>query len=80
MSPEAVLAPLLAQQAGVVTLGQAVAAGVSASSVHRLETALVLPEGSAFLDRALQRYVRFPTLYRPADCVQEIADSLPAAA
>ncbi|MHA6784402.1 type IV toxin-antitoxin system AbiEi family antitoxin domain-containing protein [Pseudonocardia saturnea] len=168
MSPEAVLAPLLAQQAGVVTLGQAVAAGVSASSVHRrvrsgawellhpgvylvgghrytdevriraawlwaggapamvsgpaaaywyrmldrapavveltvprrrhlrpgpgmsvvrrdlspvdrvtdrhldltaqpltaLETALVLPEGSTFLDRALQRHVRFPTLYR----------------
>lgn len=168
MSPEAVLAPLLAHQSGVVTLGQAVAAGVSASSVHRrvrsgaweplhpgvylvgghrytdevriraawlraggapamvsgpaaaywyrmldrapavveltvprrrhlrpgpgisavrrdlspvdrvedrgllltaqpltaLETALAIPDGSAFLDRALQRHVRFPTLYR----------------
>ncbi|GAA3226129.1 type IV toxin-antitoxin system AbiEi family antitoxin domain-containing protein [Pseudonocardia petroleophila] len=168
MSSEALLAPLLARQAGVVTLRQAVAAGMSASSVHRrvrsgawellqpgvylvgghrytdevriraawlgaggapamvsgpaaaywygmldrapavveltvprrrhlrpgpggsvvrrdlspvdrvedrhlvltappltaLETALVLPGGSAFLDRALQRHVRFPTLYR----------------
>jgi very-short-patch-repair endonuclease len=29
-----------------------------------LETAVVLPEGSMFLDRALQRWVRFPTVYR----------------
>lgn len=29
-----------------------------------LETALALPDGSTFLDRALQRHVRFPTLYR----------------
>jgi very-short-patch-repair endonuclease len=29
-----------------------------------LETAVVLPEGSTFLDRALQRRVRFPTVYR----------------
>jgi hypothetical protein len=29
-----------------------------------LETAVVLPAGSAFLDRSLQRRVRFPTLYR----------------
>jgi hypothetical protein len=29
-----------------------------------LETAVALPDGSAFLDRALQRRVRFPTLYR----------------
>jgi very-short-patch-repair endonuclease len=29
-----------------------------------LETAVALPEGSAFLDRALQRRVRFPTVYR----------------
>jgi very-short-patch-repair endonuclease len=29
-----------------------------------LETAVVLPDGSAFLDRALQRRVRFATLYR----------------
>jgi very-short-patch-repair endonuclease len=29
-----------------------------------LETAIALPDGSAFLDRALQRYVPFPALYR----------------
>jgi very-short-patch-repair endonuclease len=29
-----------------------------------LETAVVLPGGSAFLDRALQRHVRFPQVYR----------------
>jgi very-short-patch-repair endonuclease len=29
-----------------------------------LETAVALPDGSAFLDRALQRRVRFPTVYR----------------
>ncbi|MDN5748025.1 MAG: type IV toxin-antitoxin system AbiEi family antitoxin domain-containing protein [Pseudonocardia sp.] len=29
-----------------------------------LETAVALPDGSTFLDRALQRYVRFPALYR----------------
>jgi very-short-patch-repair endonuclease len=29
-----------------------------------LETAIVVPDGSAFLDRALQRRVRFATLYR----------------
>jgi very-short-patch-repair endonuclease len=29
-----------------------------------LETAVALPDGSVFLDRALQRYVAFPALYR----------------
>lgn len=29
-----------------------------------LETAVALPDGSAFLDRALQRHVRFPAVYR----------------
>jgi very-short-patch-repair endonuclease len=29
-----------------------------------LETAVALPDGSMFLDRALQKWVRFPTLYR----------------
>ena len=29
-----------------------------------LESATVLPEGSTFLDRALQRHVRFPAVYR----------------
>lgn len=29
-----------------------------------LETAVALPDGSVFLDRALQRHVRFPALYR----------------
>jgi very-short-patch-repair endonuclease len=29
-----------------------------------LETAVALPDGSTFLDRALQRHVRFPTVYR----------------
>ncbi len=29
-----------------------------------LETAIAVPDGSAFLDRALQRHVRFPALYR----------------
>ncbi len=29
-----------------------------------LETAVALPGGSTFLDRALQRHVRFPTVYR----------------
>jgi hypothetical protein len=29
-----------------------------------LDSALALPDGSQFLDRALQRYVRFPAVYR----------------
>jgi very-short-patch-repair endonuclease len=29
-----------------------------------LETAIAIPDGSTFLDRALQRHVRFPTVYR----------------
>lgn len=29
-----------------------------------LETAIALPDGSTFLDRALQKHVRFPALYR----------------
>ena len=37
---------------------------VTAPPLTALETALALPDGSTFLDRALQRHVRFPTLYR----------------
>jgi very-short-patch-repair endonuclease len=42
------------------------AGGVSltARPLTTLETAAVLHEGSVFLDRALQKYVRFPDLYR----------------
>jgi len=36
----------------------------TALPVSVLETAVTLPDGSAFLDRALQRRVRFPTVYR----------------
>jgi len=32
-----------------------------------LETAIAVPEGSVFLDRALQKHVRFPAVYR-ASC------------
>ena len=37
---------------------------VTARPLAALETAMALPDGSTFLDRALQRHVRFPTLYR----------------
>jgi very-short-patch-repair endonuclease len=37
---------------------------LTAPPLTALETALALPDGSTFLDRALQRHVRFPTLYR----------------
>ena len=37
---------------------------LTALPLTALETAVALPEGSTFLDRALQRHVRFPTLYR----------------
>ena len=37
---------------------------VTAKPLTALETALALPDGSTFLDRALQRHVRFPALYR----------------
>jgi len=37
---------------------------VTAPPLTALETALALPDGSTFLDRALQRHVRFPALYR----------------
>lgn len=37
---------------------------LTAKPLTVLETAVALPDGSAFLDRALQRHVRFPTLYR----------------
>ena len=37
---------------------------VTARPLTALETALILPDGSTFLDRALQRHVRFPALYR----------------
>lgn len=37
---------------------------LTAPSLTALETAAALPDGSSFLDRALQRHVRFPTLYR----------------
>ena len=37
---------------------------LTAPPLTALETATVLPDGSTFLDRALQRHVRFPTLYR----------------
>ncbi|MDN5760104.1 MAG: type IV toxin-antitoxin system AbiEi family antitoxin domain-containing protein [Tomitella sp.] len=37
---------------------------VATEALAALETAVALPDGSVFLDRALQRHVRFPTLYR----------------
>jgi very-short-patch-repair endonuclease len=37
---------------------------VASRAFAALETALALPDGSVFLDRALQRHVRFETLYR----------------
>jgi very-short-patch-repair endonuclease len=37
---------------------------LTARPLTALETALALPDGSTFLDRALQRHVRFPALYR----------------
>ena len=37
---------------------------VTAPPLTALETALALPDGSTFLDRALQRHVHFPSLYR----------------
>jgi hypothetical protein len=37
---------------------------LTAPPLTALETATVLPAGSVFLDRALQRHVRFPTMYR----------------
>ena len=36
----------------------------TAPPLTELETAVALPDGSAVLDRALQRHVRFPTVYR----------------
>lgn len=37
---------------------------VSDAPLAALETAVTLPNGSTFLDRALQKHVRFPALYR----------------
>lgn len=37
---------------------------VTAAPLTALETALALPDGSAFLDRALQRHVRFAAVHR----------------
>lgn len=37
---------------------------VAAPPFAALETALALPDGSTFLDRALQRHVRFPAVHR----------------
>jgi very-short-patch-repair endonuclease len=37
---------------------------LTARPLTTLETAIALPNGSTFLDRALQRHVRFPTVYR----------------
>ena len=37
---------------------------VTAPPLTAIETAVTLPDGSKFLDRALQRHVRFPTVYR----------------
>ncbi len=37
---------------------------VAAAPLAALETAVVLDEGSVFLDRVLQRHVQFPELYR----------------
>ena len=37
---------------------------VAAPPLAALEAAVALPDGSVFLDRVLQRHVRFPALYR----------------
>jgi very-short-patch-repair endonuclease len=37
---------------------------VAAAPFAALETAVALPDGSTFLDRALQKHVRFPAVYR----------------
>jgi very-short-patch-repair endonuclease len=49
---------LVADQVGIRDLW------VTAVPLTVLETAVLLPEGSTFLDRVLQRRVRFPTVYR----------------
>ena len=36
---------------------------LTAPALTALETSVVVPDGSAFLDRALQRHVRFPAIY-----------------
>ncbi|MGQ0572609.1 MAG: DUF559 domain-containing protein [Pseudonocardia sp.] len=37
---------------------------IADAALAALETAATVPEGSVFLDRALQRHVRFPSVYR----------------
>ena len=37
---------------------------MAAAPFAALETAVALPDGSTFLDRALQKHVRFPAVYR----------------
>jgi very-short-patch-repair endonuclease len=45
-------------------VGQVAGVRVAATPFAVLETAVALPDGSVFLDRALQKYVRFPAVYR----------------
>jgi very-short-patch-repair endonuclease len=47
-----------------VDLTRARGVRVTAPPLTALETATALPNGSTFLDRALQRHVRFPLVYR----------------
>ena len=37
---------------------------LTAKPLTTLETAVVIRDGSVFLDRALQKHVRFPAVYR----------------
>ncbi len=37
---------------------------LTAAPLTTLEAAVAVPDGSTFLDRALQRHVRFPAVYR----------------
>ena len=61
---------------------------VAGKGLATLETAIALPDGAAFLDRALQRHVRFPELYgaycrgfgRAHSVVAQIAAALARAA
>jgi very-short-patch-repair endonuclease len=45
-------------------VGQVAGVRVAAKPFAVLETAVAVPDGSVFLDRALQKHVRFPAVYR----------------
>ena len=52
---------------------------VAVPALAALETAVALPDGSAFLDRVLQRHVRFPDLSTAASAATSATTARPAA-